>query len=63
MHSGMCQQKFSITNEETIKLAEWCLQIEKYFSAKHGHYQPMDIEWAVEDGKLYMLQARPITTL
>lgn len=24
---------------------------------------PMDIEWAVSDGKLYLLQARPITTL
>ena len=26
------QQKFCITNEEAIKLAQWCLQIEKYFS-------------------------------
>ena len=25
--------------------------------------KPMDIEWAVSDGKLYILQARPITTL
>lgn len=24
---------------------------------------PQDIEWAVEDGRLYLLQARPITTL
>jgi pyruvate,water dikinase len=24
---------------------------------------PQDIEWAIEDGKLYLLQARPITTL
>lgn len=26
-----------------------------------GH--PQDIEWAIEDGKLYLLQSRPITTL
>ena len=23
---------------------------------------PQDIEWAVEDGELYVLQARPVTT-
>ena len=28
------------------------------------HYgRPMDIEWAFEGGKLYLLQARPITQL
>lgn len=28
------------------------------------HYKkPMDIEWAIENGKIYILQARPITTL
>ena len=24
---------------------------------------PQDIEWAIQDGKLYLLQSRPITTL
>ena len=57
------QQKFCITNEEAVKLAKWCLQIEKYFSQKHNCYQPMDIEWA-KDGKtseLFIVQARPET--
>ena len=57
------QQKFCLTNEEAVKLAKWCLQIEKYFSQKDGHYQPMDIEWA-KDGKtneLFIVQARPET--
>lgn len=28
------------------------------------HYtKPMDIEWAVEDGKIFVVQARPVTTL
>ena len=31
-------------------------QAEKYFAA------PQDIEWAIHDGKLYLLQSRPITT-
>ncbi len=59
------EQKFCITDEETKKLAEWCLQIEKYFSKKHGHYQPMDIEWAKDGktGELFIVQARPETVI
>jgi pyruvate,water dikinase len=59
------QQKFCITNEEAIKLAKWCLQIEKYFSKKDGHYQPMDIEWAKDGktGELFIVQARPETVI
>lgn len=59
------QHKFSITDEEAIKLAEWCLQIEKYFSKKHNRYQPMDIEWAKDGktGELFIVQARPETVV
>ena len=59
------QQKFCITNEEAIKLAQWCLQIEKYFSKKHNRYQPMDIEWAKngKTGELFIVQARPETVI
>ncbi|MFA5792143.1 MAG: phosphoenolpyruvate synthase [Candidatus Paceibacterota bacterium] len=59
------QQKFSITNEEVVKLAKWCLQIEKYFSQKHNRYQPMDIEWAKDGktGELFIVQARPETVV
>ncbi|MFA6000381.1 MAG: phosphoenolpyruvate synthase, partial [Candidatus Paceibacterota bacterium] len=59
------QKKFCITDEEAIKLGRWCLQIEKYFSAKHGHYQPMDIEWAKDGntGELFIVQARPETVV
>ncbi|MFZ3011892.1 MAG: phosphoenolpyruvate synthase [Minisyncoccia bacterium] len=59
------QQKFSITDEEAVKLARWCLQIEKYFSKKHNRYQPMDIEWAKDGktGELFIVQARPETVV
>ena len=59
------QQKFSISKEETVQLAKWCLQIEKYFSKKHGHYQPMDIEWAKDGktGEVFIVQARPETVV
>lgn len=57
------QIKFCLTNEEVFQLARWCIEIEKYFSKKKGHYQPMDIEWAKDgkEGKLYIVQARPET--
>ena len=59
------QQLFSITDTEAVKLARWCLEIEKYFSKKHGHYQPMDIEWAKDGktGELFIVQARPETVV
>jgi len=41
---------------ELKQLAKEALKIEKYYK------KPMDIEWAIDD-KLYILQARPITTL
>ncbi|MEK7086629.1 MAG: phosphoenolpyruvate synthase, partial [Patescibacteria group bacterium] len=49
--------KFSLTDEEVIKLAKWCLKIEKYFK------KPMDIEWAKDGktGELFIVQARPET--
>ncbi len=48
---------FSISDDDIVKLAEMAVTIEK-------HYQrPMDIEWGKDgnDGKLYILQARPET--
>jgi pyruvate, water dikinase len=54
---------FCLTEDEVLTLAKWALDIEKYFSAKHGRYQPMDIEWA-KDGvtnQLFIVQARPET--
>jgi pyruvate,water dikinase len=57
------QEKFSITNQEVIKLARWSLMIEEYYSALYKKNTPMDIEWAKDgmNGELYILQARPET--
>ena len=46
-----------LTNDEIHELGENILNIEKYYG------KPQDMEWAFEKGKLYILQARPITTL
>ncbi len=59
------ERQFCLTDEEVIKLAKWCYEIEKYFSKKHEHYQPMDIEWAKDGktGELFIVQARPETVI
>jgi len=46
-----------LTHEQCIEIACLCKKVSKYF----GRYQ--DIEWAYENGKLYLLQSRPITSL
>lgn len=43
--------------DQVLKLAAVARQVEAHFGA------PQDIEWAQTGGRLYMLQARPITTL
>ncbi len=57
------EQKFCLTDAEVMKLAKWCLEVEKHFSGKAGHYRPMDIEWAKDGktGELFIVQARPET--
>ena len=57
------QKKFCLTDKEVLQLANWCVAIEKFFSEKYKHPQPMDIEWAKDGqtGKLFIVQARPET--
>jgi pyruvate,water dikinase len=57
--------KFCLTDEEVVKLAKWCYQIEKYFSKN------MDIisRWisngqkTEKTGELFIVQARPETVV
>jgi len=46
-----------LTHEQCLEVAELCKKTSRFF----GHYQ--DIEWAYENGKLFLLQSRPITSL
>ena len=40
------------------------VELTKYAKVLEEHYKkPMDSEWAVEGGKIYLVQTRPITTL
>jgi len=47
----------TLTDEEVIELAQLVVKIEK-----HDGF-PVDVEWAREKGKFYIVQSRPITTL
>ena len=46
-----------LSNEQLTELAELLLQIETSYRF------PQDIEWGFADGKLHLLQSRPITTI
>lgn len=48
---------FSLTDADILELARYAMTIEKHYAC------PMDIEWGKDgqDGKLYILQARPET--
>ncbi|MBV6510489.1 MAG: Phosphoenolpyruvate synthase [Acidimicrobiales bacterium] len=43
--------------DQIVELARLGLQLEKHYGA------PQDMEWAVEAGRIYLVQSRPITTL
>lgn len=55
--TGKDGDKQKLTGKEIIKAAELFSKIEKHYKF------PCDIEWAMEKGKLYITQSRPITTL
>lgn len=51
------QDKQKISDDDIIRISKLGKHIE-------DHYQfPQDIEWAMEDGKLYIVQTRPVTTI
>ena len=51
------QERQKITDTQIVELAKLAKRIEQ-------HYQkPQDMEWAVSEGKIYIVPSRPITTL
>ncbi|MGD9116471.1 MAG: phosphoenolpyruvate synthase [Dehalococcoidia bacterium] len=55
--SAPTKSKQKLSEKEITQLAQLGKKIE-------AHYQfPQDIEWAKEDGKIYILQTRPVTTI
>lgn len=59
------RQRFCISDDDVLKLADYAIRIEQHYSAKAGQIRPMDMEWAKDgiDGQLYIVQARPETVI
>jgi pyruvate, water dikinase len=57
------RERFCLADAEVLELADDAIRIEDHYSKLAGQPTPMDIEWAKdgEDGKLYIVQARPET--
>lgn len=57
------RRRFSVSEPDVLKLAEWAMLIEEHYSAKRGVDCPMDVEWAKDGrtGELFIVQARPET--
>lgn len=51
------KQEQKLSNEKIIELAKQIKKIEEHYGF------PVDIEWAIEEDQIYILQCRPITTL
>ncbi|AUV81147.1 phosphoenolpyruvate synthase [Salinigranum rubrum] len=46
-----------LSDEEIARLVDLGEEVERHYG------QPQDVEWAIYDGEVYMLQSRPITTI
>jgi len=49
------RDQLCLSDEKVLELTDILIEVEDHFQ------KPIDIEWAFADGKLYLLQARPIT--
>ncbi|NPA29647.1 MAG: phosphoenolpyruvate synthase [Epsilonproteobacteria bacterium] len=57
------RRRFCVEDEDVMVLADYAIKVENHYSKKAGYRKPMDMEWAKdgEDGRIYMVQARPET--
>jgi pyruvate,water dikinase len=46
-----------LSDDEAVALAELGVRVEQHYG------EPQDVEWAIAGGEMFLLQARPITTL
>ena len=52
---AVARERPCLTDAQVLQLTEMLIQVEDYY------VKPIDFEWAFAGGKLYLLQARPIT--
>ncbi len=56
VEEGMAERQ-KISDSEIVELAKIGAKIEKHYG------KPQDLEWAVANGKIYIVQSRPVTAL
>lgn len=49
--------KQKLSNNEIVEIVKLGVKLEKHY------YHPQDVEWAIENGNIYIVQTRPITTI
>ena len=60
------RNNFCLQDNQIHELCQWALNIEDHYTLlNNGIHRPMDIEWAVDglSNELFIVQARPLTTL
>jgi pyruvate,water dikinase len=57
------RRRFCLDDALVLRLADWVMIIEDYYSSVRGSWCPVDVEWAVDGltGDLFIVQARPET--
>jgi pyruvate,water dikinase len=55
--TGPARHQPVLTDVQAIELTQLGTRIESHYG------RPQDIEWCIQDGRIYILQSRPITTL
>jgi len=63
-HGGIVKERYgfrpqnqsSLTRDQILEITDLATRVEQAYK------KPMDLEWAIQNDKLYLLQSRPITT-
>jgi len=57
------RHRFCLEDAQTLRLADWVMVIEDYYTKLKKKWCPVDIEWAIDGltGQLFIVQARPET--
>lgn len=57
------QNRFCLQDSTVLKLADWVIKIEEYYTRLKNKWTPMDVEWAIDglSKELFIVQARPET--
>ncbi len=56
-NSAFSQVERLLADDEIARLCSVCLDVQRFYG------EPLDIEWAIKNGEVFILQARPLTSI